>query len=52
MKTAYIYRIVNLVNGLAYIGSTEHPYERRIAHFSNLRHGRHKNTPLKSGRAS
>ena len=44
---AYIYRILNNVNGKMYIGETmNNPTDRKVQHFSNLRCHRHANIIL------
>ena len=46
MRTAYIYMIINVINGKFYIGSAW-DYKRRISqHKSELRHNRHANSYL------
>ena len=46
MRTAYIYMIINVINGKFYIGSAW-DYKRRISqHKSELRHGKHANSYL------
>lgn len=43
-----IYEVKNIVNNKRYIGSSTQIKERRTAHFSNLRNGRHPNKHLQA----
>lgn len=45
-KEYAVYRIRNLVNGKAYIGSSIHVRRRKIDHFSRLKLGTHRNVRL------
>ncbi len=41
-----VYEIVNVQNGIRYVGSTSNLEKRKIDHFAGLRHGRHENAYL------
>lgn len=47
-KICGIYKIVNLITGLVYIGSSENIYYRWSAHKGSLRHNRHINKRLQN----
>jgi len=47
-NTPGVYKLVNLVNGKVYIGSTTKLRQRRFSHLSKLRNGKHENRNIQN----